>query len=146
MPEKQSLRLERPNFRILLIIAAVVCTMLMLFCIPEVNTAVHLPICRFLYDRYRDTLSAELPAMQTCADEGWYYLAPMERSAKILQSEVGPAAVLRVSSYGDLYRHSYDYGLLWVEDADALLARNSGLTLYPLPDDGWYVYALITPQ
>ncbi len=87
-----------------------------------------------------------LPEMQACEDGERYPLLVLNNSALIRKKADFTAVDICHSSYGDLYRHSYAFGILWTDSADTLLLRNEGLSLYPLADEGWYVYALVKPQ
>lgn len=52
--------------------------------------------------------------------------------------------IRKIRDYGDFYRFSYYFGILWTDRADILTGRE-GLSLIPL-QDGWYVYELKLPQ
>ncbi len=141
-PQKVTLYI---HWKTVLVIVSVLLMGAILLNIPAVNTMLHVPYCRARYARNADILAEHLPDILAEKPNEWHPLFPMEAAAWRIESEGATAVCIKMADYGDFYRHTYQYGLLWTEDAPALLRHNPDLSLTEL-ENGWFVYALIKPQ
>ncbi len=133
------------RWKTVLVIVGVLLLGAILLNIPAVNTMLHVPYCRAQYARNADILADHLPDILAEKPNEWYPLFPMEAGACRIESQDTTAVYIPMADYGDFYRHTYQYGILWTEEPAALLERNPGLSLTEL-ENGWFVYALIKPQ
>lgn len=127
------------------VIALVLCILPLALQIPVLNVWLNTACCRLWYQRNAGVLAGELPSMQQCADGENYPMYAAERSAFIRQTDSGACIDVKLSDYGDLYRHTYRFGVAWATDADALFAANPDADFSPL-GDGWFLYSLVQSQ
>ena len=114
---------------------------------PERRHARYLRQCVETYREYEEVLTAVLPRLRDQAaptGEGQMVLDPMVAYVRG-DSPEDRMIDIPLANFGDFYRYTYTYGLLWAADADRLLAQNPGLVIVALAD-GWYAYASMQAQ
>ena len=114
---------------------------------PERRHERHLQQCVETYAEYKEVLNALLSRLrdqtspsdtaQTILDPLVAYVRDDSPEARIID--------IPLANFGDFYRYTYAYGLVWAADADRLLAQNPGLVIVAL-EDGWYAYASMQAQ
>ena len=109
---------------------------------PERRHERYLRQCVETYTDYRDVLNAALPRLRDQApatEDPQMILDPLVAYVRG-DSPDNRLIDIPLADFGDFYRYTYTYGLVWVADADLLLEKHPGLVIVAL-DDGWCAYA-----
>ena len=114
---------------------------------PERRHERHLRQCVETYAEYKEVLNAVLPRLrdQTApSDTAQMILDPI---AAYVRGDSPDDRLIDIplANFGDFYRYTYAYGLVWAVDADRVLAQNPGLVIVAL-ENGWYAYARMQAQ
>ncbi len=113
--------------------------------IPALNHLVQVPRCERVYREHRNALNKARDWLlsQDFHDETTVKGTELQ-AARLFRNNITEIDVT-IAYYGDFYQHSYEYGLIWTEEAEAIERNEPIIDLRPL-EDGWYVYTWVLSQ
>lgn len=114
---------------------------------PERRHDRYLRQCIQTYAAYEEALNAVLPLLrdqEPATDTGQMILDPLYAYVRG-ESPEERLIDIPLIDFGDFYRYTYAYGLVWTADIERLLEKNPGLVIVSLADS-WYAYANMQRQ